>query len=82
MSHDEVDQLERAYECFADQEAKGRSPLYVELAHGVADDVDVLTALAELPAAKPAESAVHSGTASVRGAGGLGGLSRAVLGPT
>jgi len=52
MSHDEVDQLERAYECFADQEAKGRSPLYVELAHGVADDVDVLAALAELPAAK------------------------------
>src|SRR5689334_10239975 len=49
---DEVESIARSYERFAEHEATGRSPLYVELAHGVARDRDVLAFLAGLPPPK------------------------------
>jgi hypothetical protein len=49
---DELDAIARSYERFAEHEATGRSPLYVELALGVARDREVLGFLAGLPAPK------------------------------
>ena len=40
------------YEDFAEHEAAGRSPLYVELAHGVAHDAELLRWLDGLPTGK------------------------------
>jgi hypothetical protein len=49
---DPVDDLAGVYRRFAENEARGRSPLYEELARGVAEDRAVLGVLAELPLAK------------------------------
>jgi hypothetical protein len=52
VGDDRVDQLAGVYARFAENEAYGRSPLYEELARGVAADRAVLSVLADLPAAK------------------------------
>jgi hypothetical protein len=44
--------IAKRFDRFADVEAKGHSPLYEMLAHGVASDPDMLVFLADLPAAK------------------------------
>jgi hypothetical protein len=44
--------IARRFHRFADVEAKGHSPLYEMLAHGVASDAGMLAFLADLPAAK------------------------------
>jgi hypothetical protein len=44
--------IARRFRRFAETEARGHSPLYETLANGVASDPDILTFLAELPAAK------------------------------
>ena len=49
MTQDSLDRLACIYARFAANEATGRSPLYQELATGVAKDVAVLRVLAELP---------------------------------
>lgn len=46
------DRLAAVYRRFAEDEARGRSELYVELARGVAGDRELLALLAELPRAK------------------------------
>ena len=48
----ERERLSAAYRRFAEGEARGRSPLYEALAHGVADDPAVLGFLETLPHAK------------------------------
>ncbi len=52
MAEDAIDGLRQAYLRFAQHEAEGRSPLYVELARGVAGDRELLSLLAGLPPAK------------------------------
>ncbi len=52
VGNDPLDELAGVYVRFAENEASGRSPLYEELARGVAADRTVLSALAELPPAK------------------------------
>ena len=47
-----VERLAEVYARFAAHEARGRSPLYEELAGRVADDRQVLRMMAEMPAAK------------------------------
>jgi hypothetical protein len=47
-----LDALAGRYVRFADEEARGRSPLYDALARGVAEDTQVLDFLSTLPAAK------------------------------
>jgi hypothetical protein len=47
-----VKQLADVYATFAEQEARGRSALYEELARGVAGDREILALLAELPKPK------------------------------
>jgi hypothetical protein len=49
---DTIDGVRQAYTLFADREATGRSPLYVELARGVAGDRELLLLLRELSPAK------------------------------
>ena len=44
--------IAETYRRFAQEEARGRSPLYEALIQGVADDPDLLTRLADLPPAK------------------------------
>ena len=43
------DQIARRYRRFADEEARGRSPLYEAFAHGVAEDQACLRFLETLP---------------------------------
>ncbi len=52
MRGDPLEDLAGAYARFAAHEARGRSPLYEELARGVAADREVLGVLATLPPAK------------------------------
>jgi hypothetical protein len=52
VAEDATDRLRQAYLWFADHEASGRSPLYVELAQGVAGDRQLLSVLTALPPAK------------------------------
>ncbi len=52
MADDSLAHLAGVYARFATNEARGRSPLYEELARGVSGDPAVLRVLAELPAAK------------------------------
>lgn len=47
-----LDRIAQVYLRFADNEAKDRSPLYQELARGVAEDDQLLQLLAELPSPK------------------------------
>jgi hypothetical protein len=47
-----TEQIASRYIRFAENESQGRSPLYEELAHGVAKDPSALAFLAELPYAK------------------------------
>jgi hypothetical protein len=47
-----LDRLAKRYAVFAEKEARGRSPLYVELASAIARDQATLTFLATLPVAK------------------------------
>ncbi|MQA74882.1 MAG: DUF2332 family protein [Solirubrobacterales bacterium] len=49
---DPLDELAGVYVRFAEHEARGRSPLYEELARGVAADREILSVLADLPRAK------------------------------
>lgn len=49
---EELDDLRAWYAGFADREAAGRSPLYAELARGVANDEELLRMLCGLPAPK------------------------------
>ena len=46
---DATPEIAAAYRRFADEEARGRSPLYAELARGVADDPEVIAFLRTLP---------------------------------
>src|SRR3954452_564557 len=52
MERDERARLSAAYRRFAEDEAHGRSPLYEELAHGVAADDEILDLLLSLPRLK------------------------------
>lgn len=52
MRPEEYARIAAGYRRFAEQEACGRSPLYVELASGVARDPEVLAFLAALPRGK------------------------------
>ncbi len=52
MRDDDFERLIRRYAIFAEKEARGRSPLYEELARGVAHDPATLAFLAGLPVAK------------------------------
>ena len=52
MTQTEQDQIAVSYRRFADEEARGQSPLYELLAGAVADDSEVLGCLASLPPAK------------------------------
>ena len=52
MPDDPVDDLAGVYRRFAENEERGRSPLYEELARVVAEDRAVQGVLAELPLAK------------------------------
>ncbi|MEA2291102.1 MAG: hypothetical protein QOF17_122 [Solirubrobacteraceae bacterium] len=52
MAADPLEQLAGVYTRFAAREACGRSPLYEELARGVAADREILGVLAELPEPK------------------------------
>src|SRR5256885_6397327 len=49
MERDERARLSAAYRRFAEDEAHGKSPLYEELAHGVAADDEILDLLLSLP---------------------------------
>jgi hypothetical protein len=52
MERDERTRLSAAYRRFAEDEARGKSPLYEELAHGVAADDEILDLLLTLPRLK------------------------------
>jgi hypothetical protein len=52
VAADQLDYLAGVYARFAEHEARGRSALYEELARGVAEDREILGALAELPQSK------------------------------
>jgi len=52
MERDERARLSAAYRRFAEDEARGKSPLYEELARGVAADDDILDLLLSLPRPK------------------------------
>lgn len=52
MDTDRLEDLADRYRRFAEQEAHGRSPLYQELARGVAGDRELLRLIAELPEPK------------------------------
>src|SRR5579863_268886 len=52
MVHSEAARIAAAYVRFADQEVRGRSPLYEALARGVAGDPDIIAFLAALPREK------------------------------
>jgi hypothetical protein len=52
MNVDPIDRLARRYAVFAEKEARGKCPLYEELALGVACDRPTSEFLATLPAAK------------------------------
>jgi hypothetical protein len=52
VSRDRIDEIAGVYVRLAEQEAMGRSPLYVELARGVARDRELLRAVASLPPVK------------------------------
>src|SRR3981081_576297 len=52
MERDERARLSAAYRRFAEDEARGKSPLYEELAHGVAGDHEILAFLLTLPRLK------------------------------
>jgi hypothetical protein len=52
MERDERARLSAAYRRFAEDEARGKSPLYEELAHGVAGDHEILDFLLTLPRLK------------------------------
>jgi len=52
QQHDERARLRAAYRRFAEDEARGKSPLYERLARSVADDNEILDFLLELPRPK------------------------------
>src|SRR6266404_5716126 len=52
MERDERTRLSTAYQRFAEDEARGKSPLYEELARGVAADDEILDLLLSLPRLK------------------------------
>lgn len=52
MTRSDHDRIAASYRRFADEEARGHSPLYEMLARAVADDAEVVTLLATLPPAK------------------------------
>jgi hypothetical protein len=52
MERDERTRLRAAYRRFADDEARGKSPLYEALSRGVAEDDDILDLLLTLPRPK------------------------------
>jgi hypothetical protein len=52
MTEAEQGRTQAVYRRFADEEARGRSPLYEALARGVAGDTDLLKLLAGIPAPK------------------------------
>ena len=47
-----VARLAKSYAAFAETEAKGRSPLYVDICNGIAADTVLLDRLAAMPAEK------------------------------
>ncbi|HWX47157.1 MAG TPA: DUF2332 family protein [Roseomonas sp.] len=52
LNHERFSSLSERYHRFAREEAAGRSPLYEALAHGIAEDEDVLAFLSGLPESK------------------------------
>jgi hypothetical protein len=63
----DADEVARQYRRFADEEADGRSPLYAELARGVARDADVLEWLVALPRPKRQPNLVFAAVRAVCG---------------
>lgn len=61
MGVDELQELAGSYSRFAEYEARGRSPLYEELARGVAGDRDLLRVLTELPETKQQPNLILAG---------------------
>ena len=64
---DERARLSGAYRRFADDEAKGKSPLYEELAHGVAADNEILDFLMTLPRQKRQPNLLFAAARSLLG---------------
>jgi hypothetical protein len=62
-----TDAIAKQFRRFAETEARGHSPLYEALAHGVASDPDILAFLAELPAAKQQPNLLLAAVRSVCG---------------
>ncbi len=63
------DRLSEVYARFAAREARGRSPLYEELARGVAEDRQLLLILVDLPAAKQQPNLLFAAVRYVCGTG-------------
>jgi hypothetical protein len=67
VSQDRTDQIAAVYRRFAEREAMGRSPLYVELARNVARDRELLSALAGLPPVKRQPNLLFTAVSHLRG---------------
>jgi hypothetical protein len=66
VAADPLERLGRIYSRFA-EDARGRSPLYVELARGVAGDREILAILSELPRPKQQPNLLVAGARHVCG---------------
>jgi hypothetical protein len=67
MQQDERTRLSAAYRRFADDEARGKSPLYETLSRGVAEDDDILDFLLTLPRPKRQPALLFAAARSLLG---------------
>ena len=67
METDERARLSAAYRRFAEEEARGRSPLYEELARGIATDNEMLDLLLSLPRQKRQPNLLFAAARSLLG---------------
>ena len=80
MDRPEHARIAAAYQRFAEQEARGRSPLYEGLARGVAADPEIIEFLMALPRAKRQPNLLLAAIRHLSGTpGGWGEFRRSIL---